>query len=107
MTRFLSLIICVLLVSCATRDGKGFRFPQSGDLIDSSFFFPQQFKKDHEDSIILTTTSEYFKKIGLNNLSISPAFIEVIDLLILEHLMSQLWCLFTKIQLLQLRITMD
>jgi len=67
----------VLLVSCATRDGKGFRFPQSGDLIDSSFFFPQQFKKDHEDSIILTTTSEYFKKIGLNNLSISPAFIEV------------------------------
>lgn len=77
MIRFSSLIICVLLVSCATRDDKGFRFPKSGDLIDSSFFFPQQFKKDYKDSIVLTTTSEYFKKIGLNNLSISPALREV------------------------------
>jgi hypothetical protein len=67
----------VLFVSCATRDDKGFGFPQSGDLIDSSFFFPQQFKKDYKDSIVLTTTSEYFKKIGLTNLSISPALKEV------------------------------
>ncbi len=67
----------MVIVSCATRDDKGFRFPQSGDLIDSSFFFPQQFKKDYKDSIVLTTTSEYFKKIGLNNLSISPALREV------------------------------
>lgn len=77
MTRVLGIIFLVVIVSCATRDNKGFRFPQSGDLIDSSFFFPQQFKKDYKDSIVLTLTSKYFKKIGLNNLSISPALKEV------------------------------
>jgi hypothetical protein len=72
MTRIWLILFCFVMVSCIYRNHKGFNYPSTGELIDSSFYFPKQYKMDFKDSIVLTSTSEYFRKLGLENLSIKP-----------------------------------
>ena len=68
MSRILIILILFLCNSCTLKNNRGFKYPS--EIKDSSYYFSIDFKLDIKDSIVLYSTSEYFKKVGLQNLSL-------------------------------------
>jgi len=72
MIKLIIIIICFIAFSCSKEEHKGFPYPSSEFIKDTSFYFPYKFLKNRDDSIILSSQSDYLRSKGQRNLSIRP-----------------------------------
>ncbi len=76
MTRIIQLLFCLLIVSCISRNENGFNYLSETEVNNNSFYFPKQFLKNKDDSIVLSSVTDLIKKFGFDNLSNKPLDIE-------------------------------
>jgi hypothetical protein len=72
MIRIIFTIGFYLLISCVQERDSLFPYPSISDKIDTSFYFPNKFKANRGDSIVLSSVSESLIQMGQINLSFRP-----------------------------------
>jgi hypothetical protein len=76
MIRLLFIISFCLLLSCRQERDSIFPYPSISDKIDTSFYFPNKFKFNRGDSIVLSSVSESLTQMGQANIAIRPLSVE-------------------------------